>query len=175
MDGQVRRNKIIETIRNSDAPVSGTALAKDFEVSRQVIVQDVALIRASGIDIVSTNRGYVVNTEVRYSRIVKTVHTEEQIEDELFAIVDAGGTVDNIIVNHRFYNRVEAPLNIKSRRDANIYVEAIRTGKSKPLSSATSGYHYHTISADSEETLDIIEEELKSRGFWLPLDDWIKA
>ena len=78
-------------------------------------------------------------------------------------------------MNHRFYNRIEAPLNIRSRRDALKYIEAIKSGKSKSLSSATSGYHYHTISADSEKTLDIIEEELKARNLWLPLDDWINS
>ena len=175
MDGAARRNKIVEKIKYSDKPVSGTALAKELDVSRQIIVQDIALIRASGIDIVSTNRGYIVSSEIRYERIVKTVHTEDQIEDELYAIVDLGGVVENIIVNHRFYNRIEAPLKIKSRRDVKVYMEAIKTGKSRPLSSATSGYHYHTISADSEETLDMIEEELKTRGYWLPLDDWIFA
>lgn len=175
MDPAARRNKIIEIIRSSSSPVSGTALAKALDVSRQVVVQDVALIRANGVDIVSTNRGYVVTSEVRYQRIVKSSHTEDQIEEELFAIVDCGGYVENIIVNHRFYNRIEAPLDIHSRLDARDYIEAIKSGKSKSLSSATSGYHYHTISAASEETLDIIEEVLKRKGFWLPLDDWIKS
>lgn len=175
MDGQARRKKIIELIRKADKPVSGTTLAQEFDVSRQIVVQDIALIRAQGVEIVSTNRGYVVSTDVRYERVIKAVHTEEQIEDELFTIVDCGGYVENIIVNHRFYNRIEAPLNIKSRLDAKEYNEAIRSGKSRSLSSATSGYHYHTISADSEETLDIIEKELKAKGFWLPLDDWIKS
>lgn len=175
MDGQARRNKIIELIRDADRPVSGTALAKTLDVSRQIVVQDIALIRATGVDIVSTNRGYVVSSEVRYERIVKSVHTEDQIQEELFAIVDCGGYVENIIVNHRFYNRIEAPLNIRSRLDAKEYIETIKSGKSKSLSSATSGYHYHTISADSEQTLDIIEEELKAKGFWLELDDWIRS
>ena len=175
MDGLTRRKKIIEIIRGADTPVSGTALAKKLDVSRQVVVQDIALIRANGIEIVSTNRGYVVSSEVRFQRVVKSSHSEDQIEDELFAIVDAGGYVENIIVNHRFYNRLEAPLNIKSRKDAREYYEAIKSGKSKSLSSATSGYHYHTISAESEEILDYIEEELKAKGFWLPLDDWIRG
>ena len=175
MDGQARRKEIIKLIKEADSPMSGSALAKVLDVSRQIVVQDIALIRANGIDIVSTNRGYIVSSEVRYERIVKLTHTEEQIQDELFTIVDCGGYVENIIVNHRFYNRIEAPLNIKSRLDAKEYIAAIKSGKSKSLSSATSGYHYHTISADSEETLNIIEEELKTKGFWLPLDDWIRS
>ena len=173
MDGQARREKLIEIIRASDKPVSGTALANELNVSRQVVVTDVALIRANGVDITSTNRGYVIAEENKYKRIIKCRHTDEQILDELFSIVDNGGCAENIIINHRYYNRLEAPLNVSSRRQAKDFMEAIETGKSKSLSSATSGYHYHIISADSEETLDIIEQELDEKGYLLPLDDWI--
>lgn len=173
MDGETRRNKIIEIIRKSDNPVSGTSLAKELDVSRQVIVTDVALIRANGISVISTNRGYVIDSDNKCKRIIKSRHTDEEILDELFTIVDNGGCAENIIINHRYYNRLEAPLNVNSRRAAKEFMEAIESGKSKSLSSATSGYHYHVISADSEETLDVIEAELKEKGYWLPLDDWI--
>ncbi len=173
MDGQTRRKKIIDLISKSPAPISGTALAKELDVSRQVVVTDIALIRANGVDVISTNRGYVITAENKCKRIIKSRHTDEEILDELFTVVDCGGCVENIIINHRFYNRIEAPLNIRSRLDAREFNEAIVSGKSKSLSSATSGYHYHTISADSDDTLDIIEQELKDKGFWLPLDDWI--
>jgi len=173
MDGQARRKKLIELIQKSDSPVSGTALAKALDVSRQVVVTDIALIRANGIAVTSTNRGYVITCESKCKRIIKSHHSDDEILDELYAIVDNGGCAENIIINHRFYNRLEAPLNVSSRRQANEFMEAIKSGKSKSLSSATSGYHYHIISADSEETLDIIEDELKKRGYWLPLDDWI--
>lgn len=173
MDGQARRKKIIEIVRESDRPVSGTALASQLNVSRQVVVTDIALIRANGVDIISTNRGYVLNQVSGCKRIIKSRHTDDEILDELFTIVDNGGVAENIIINHRFYNRLEAPLNVSSRRQAKDFMEAIKSGKSKSLSSATSGYHYHIISADSEDTLDIIEEELKQKGYWLPLDDWI--
>ena len=173
MDGQARRKKLIEIVEKSDKPVSGTALASKLNVSRQVVVTDIALIRANGVDIISTNRGYIISSENKCKRIIKSHHTDEDILEELFAIVDNGGCAENIIINHRFYNRLEAPLNVRSRRDAKEFMEAIASGKSKSLSSATSGYHYHVISADSEEDLDAIEEELKAKGFWLPLDDWI--
>lgn len=173
MDGQARRKRLIEIIRQADKPVSGTALANELDVSRQVVVTDIALIRANGIDIISTNRGYVINSENKCKRIIKSRHTDDEILDELFTIVDNGGCAESIIINHRYYNRLEAPLNVSSRREAKEFMEAIESGKSKSLSSATSGYHYHIISADSEETLDVIEQELKEKGFWLPLDDWI--
>ena len=173
MDGQARRKRLIEIIKQSDKPVSGTALANKLDVSRQVVVTDIALIRANGIDVISTNRGYVINAESKCKRIIKSRHTDDEILDELFTIVDNGGCAESIIINHRYYNRLEAPLNVSSRREAKEFMEAIKSGKSKSLSSATSGYHYHIISADSEEALDIIEQELKEKGFWLPLDSWI--
>jgi transcriptional regulator of NAD metabolism len=173
MDGNARRKKLIEIISKSSTPVSGTVLAKELQVSRQVVVTDIALVRANGIAIISTNRGYIIDGETKCKRIIKSHHTDEQILEELFTIVDNGGCAENIIINHRFYNRLEAPLNVNSRREAKEFMEAIESGKSKSLSSATSGYHYHVISADSESTLDIIEQELKDKGFWLPLDDWI--
>ena len=174
MDGQARRKKIIDIVRKSDKPVSGTFLANELNVSRQVVVTDVALIRANGVNIISTHRGYIINnSDSRCKRIIKSRHTDEQILDELFTIVDNGGCAENIIINHRYYNRLEAPLNVSSRREAKVFMEAIVSGKSKSLSSATSGYHYHVISADDEATLDIIENELKAKGYWLPLDDWI--
>ncbi len=173
MDGQARRKKLIEIIRKSDRPVSGTALATELDVSRQVVVTDIALIRANGVDVISTNRGYIINQSNKCKRIIKSHHTDEQILDELFTIVDNGGVAENIIINHRYYNRLEAPLGVSSRREAKEFMDAIASGKSKSLSSATSGYHYHVISADDEDTLDIIEKELKEKGYWLPLDDWI--
>ena len=173
MDGATRRNKIIEIIRKSDNPVSGASMAKKLDVSRQVIVTDIALIRANGVSVTSTNRGYVIDSGNKCKRIIKSRHTDEQILDELFTIVDNGGCAENIIINHRYYNRLEAPLNVSSRRAAKEFMDAIESGKSKSLSSATSGYHYHVISADSEDTLDVIENELKEKGYWLPLDDWI--
>ena len=174
MDGQARRNKIIEIIKKSDKPVSGTFLAEQLNVSRQVVVTDMALIRANGVKVISTNRGYTIDAESsRCKRIVKCHHSDEQILDELYAIVDNGGCAESTIINHRYYNRLEAPLNVSSRREAKKFNDAIVSGKSRSLGSATSGYHYHVISAEDEATLDIIEEELKAKGYWLPLDDWI--
>ena len=92
-------------------------------------------------------------------------HTNEQMEEELNAIVDMGGCVKDVAVNHRIYGRMEAELNISSRRKIALFLEDIKHGSSSPLSSITSGYHYHTVSADSRETLDAIEEMLRQRGF----------
>lgn len=165
MTGAERRTKIAELIRNSKTPLSGTALAKQCEVSRQVIVQDIALIRASGYDIISTNRGYIIQESHVRERVFKVSHTDEQLEEELYSIVDLGGTIVNVMVNHRVYGHMEAELRINSRRRVKEFMEDIRSGKSSPLKNITSNYHYHKVEADSEETLDLIEEVLRQKHF----------
>lgn len=165
MTGEDRRNEIVERIRNSETPVSGRALATAFDVSRQVIVQDIALIRAAGHNILSTNRGYIINEPKAVRRVFKVRHTDDQLEEELNAIVDLGGRVRDVMVNHRVYGRLTADLDISSRRKAAEFLADIRNGKSSPLKNITSDYHYHTIEADSEQTLDMIASMLKEKGF----------
>ncbi len=165
MTGQERRDAMIEMIRNSEKPVSGTALAKEFAVSRQVIVQDIALIRAAGYEVLSTHRGYLLGHKGAVTRIFKVSHTDEEIADELNLIVDLGGKVQDVQVNHKVYGRMKADLGIHSRKQVQDFVEEIRSGKSSPLKNITSNYHYHTVEADSEEVLDLIGEELNKRGY----------
>ena len=165
MTGSDRRQEILKNIKESDRPVSGSKLAKDYDVSRQVIVQDIALLRASGYDIISTNRGYVLEGQTCAERVFKVRHTDEQLETELFTIVDLGGQVKNVMVNHKVYGHIEAELGITSRRKVKEFLEDIESGKSTPLKNITSDYHYHTVTADSEETLGMIEDELRKLGF----------
>ena len=165
MTGSDRRQEILKNIKESDRPVSGSKLAKDYDVSRQVIVQDIALLRASGYDIISTNRGYVLGGQTCAERVFKVRHTDEQLETELCTIVDLGGQVKNVMVNHKVYGHIEAELGITSRRKVKEFLADIESGKSTPLKNITSDYHYHTVTADSEETLGMIEEELRKLGF----------
>ena len=157
MHGSERREQIIRQIQESKAPVSGTKLASLYSVSRQVIVQDIALIRAAGYEIISTNRGYILNQPKTVCRIFKVQHTDEQLEEELNTIV--------VMIHHRVYGKMEAELALSSRRKVGAFMEDIRSGKSSPLKNITSNYHYHKVSADSEETLDLIEQELREKGF----------
>ena len=163
-----RRNIILNIISNSEKPISGSELADKLSVSRQIIVQDIALLKAAGHKIISTNKGYVLNDENSCQRVFKTYHTTEQTKDELTAIIDLGGTVVNVFVWHRVYGKVQANLNISSRRNVLQCIEGLESGKSKPLMNITSGYHYHTVKADSEETLDLIEKALDKLGFLVP-------
>lgn len=168
MSGEIRRKKIIEYMCAGQNPLSGTALADSFGVSRQVIVQDVALLRAEGHDILSTNRGYILRQPSCCSRVFKVCHTDDEISDELNCIVDLGGIVKDVFVNHKAYGKVSAPLNIASRRDVDLFMQSILSGKSTPLKNVTSNYHYHTVEADNEDILDEIETSLKKLGFIVP-------
>lgn len=165
MSGEERRKEILKTIQESAGPVPGAALAKQFAVSRQVIVQDVALLRAAAYDIISTNRGYVCRTPALVSRVFYVNHTDRDIERELNVIVDCGGIVEDVFVRHGVYGRLSARLDIRSRRQVLELVRDISSGKSSPLKNLTSGYHYHTVSADSEQTLQLIGEGLRREGF----------
>lgn len=172
MDGKERRERIVSLLNENTQPLSAGKMAKQFHVSRQVIVNDIALLRASGTQILSTARGYVVIHPKTFTRVFKVRHTPEQAEEELNTIVDCGGRVRDIFVSHRVYGTIRAKLEISSRLDVQKYLKDISSGKSSALSNVTSGYHYHTVEADSEEILDLIQQKLSDLGFLAKLQDY---
>lgn len=172
MTGDKRRDTIINLLKNSDKPVSGTYLAKTLQVSRQVIVQDIALLRAKNIDIQSTHRGYVIHEKNECVRIFKVKHEDDEVEKELNLIVDLGGYIEDVFVYHKVYNIVKADLKINSRRDIKRYLKELQSGHSSLLKNVTSGYHYHTVKAENEEILDEIQEELAKAGFLAKLQEY---
>ena len=172
MKGEERRKQLLNILSSSNNPVSGGTLAKELNVSRQIIVQDISLLRANGATIFSTNKGYLLQEDRKYSRVFKVYHTDDQVEEELSTIVDAGGQIRDVFVYHKVYGVLKADMGIKSRRDIRAYMEEISTGESSLLKNVTSGYHYHTIDAESEEILDAIQEELQQKGFLAKLQDY---
>ncbi len=165
MTAAERRKQILNLLRETDVPLSGTALGKETGVSRQIVVQDIALLRTEGYPILATARGYLLDAPNDHVRLFKVFHTNEQTEEELNLIVDLGGCVQDVMVNHRIYGKMSAPLNIRNRRDVQHFMENLRTGKSTPLLNVTGGYHFHRISAELEEILDEIEASLRDHGF----------
>lgn len=164
ISGSQRRKHIIEMLKKSDGPLSGTILGRKNEVSRQVIVQDVTLLRAEGYDIVATPRGYILNVSQDFVRVIKTFHTSQQTEEELTTIIDLGGAVLETMVNHKAYGIISVPLNVRNRRDIKVFINQITSGKSGLISNVTSGFHFHKITAESEEILDEIEDSLRKKG-----------
>lgn len=164
MSGEERRAKIVGML--GDDPVPAGALAKELGVSRQVIVQDVALLRAEGAEIFATNRGYILPKK-RASRVFKVRHSDAEVREELYLIADMGGRVEDVYVWHKVYGKISARMGIDSRRAADEFVKKLESGVSVPLKNITGGYHYHTVSADSEAALDAIGQKLAERGFFV--------
>lgn len=173
MKGTERRENIIVHLRQEDQPVSAGALAAKYGVSRQVIVQDVALLRAQGMEIQATASGYLLAGDtLQASRVFKSIHSDEETGEELTLCVDLGGTVKDVFVYHRVYGVIRAELNISSRLDIRRFLEDVSSGNSTLLKNTTSGYHYHTVTAKNEEILDMIQDALSKRGFLAPLTDY---
>lgn len=163
-----RRKAIAKILLSSTEAVSGGKLSEEFGVSRQIIVQDITVLKGSGYDILSTHNGYIIQRSPLKERVFKLHHTTEQTEDELNAIVDLGGTVVDVFVWHKVYGKMAAPLNIFSPLHVKQFIEGIRAGKSSELMNITGGYHYHTIRAESEDVLDKINEVLSHKGYIAP-------
>lgn len=169
MEGEKRRERLIALLKQADVPVSGTDLAKRLGVSRQVIVQDIALLRAVNKNILSTNKGYVLyvpqSGNERVKRSFAVNHSKSQIRDELYTIVDYGGKVLDVVVEHDIYGQIMVDLILCNRLDVDEFVERIEHSKSRPLKVLTEGEHWHTVEADSEKVLDKIGEKLKEGGY----------
>lgn len=165
MNGDKRRESILQQLAESSLPISGLQLAKLLNVSRQVIVQDIALLRAEKHDILSTNTGYIIKKAVKPQRVFCVAHTDDCILDELYTIVDLGGRVVDVQINHKVYGNFLAQLNIKSRKDAENLVERISLGESIPLKKLTQDTHCHLVEADTIEELNSIENELRRKGY----------
>lgn len=169
MDAKTRREAIYRAIREANAPLTGSALSGLFGVSRQIIVQDVALLRAQGLPVLATPEGYVVPEDPSQERAVRVLASRhagiERMRRELYLVVDNGGVVEDILVAHAVYGELRAPLLLKSRRQVDAFVESPAWNEAAPLSTLTGGEHLHTISAAEEETLDSIEQALALEGF----------
>ena len=160
-----RRKAIVNLLLSSTEAISGGKLSEKFAVSRQIIVQDITVLKGLGYEILSTHNGYIIQKSPLKERVFKVYHTTEQTEDELNTIVNLGGTVVDVFVWHKVYGKMTAPLNIFSSLHIKQFIEGVRSGKSSELMNITGGYHYHTVRADSEDVLDRIQSALEKRGY----------
>ena len=169
MTGEMRRNQMLQLLKERSEPISGTVLAKTFHVSRQVIVQDIALMRAEQTPILSTNKGYLLRAEAvpaaQPKRVFFVRHTTAQVMEEFMTVIDLGGRILDVSVEHDLYGPIRADLLIENAQDAADFVERLAACRDNPLKVLTDDRHFHTISAPSEKLLDLIEGELRSRGF----------
>ena len=168
MNGEERRMQILHRLQESDTPQSGTALAKAFHVSRQIIVQDIALMRAENYGILSTNKGYLLRSEktenTQPKRVFFVKHSRQQVLEEFRTVIELGGKILDVAVEHEIYGQIRVDLLIETEADAVDFNEKILTCRDNPLNILTDGCHYHTVSAPSEKLLDLIEADLRSKG-----------
>lgn len=167
MDAKNRRELIMNKLINSDSPLSATALAKEFLVSRQVIVGDIAILRASGKNISATPRGYILDAPEKsfeFIGIIPCKHTSTQLQRELYIIVDFGGTVIDVSIDHPIYGELFGQLNISSRYDADLFLSQVDGDTALPLSALSGGIHLHKVGCKSEEIFNKIKDKLKEEN-----------
>ena len=124
MNAAQRRERILTRLNSAGAPLSASTLAAELGVSRQIVVGDVALLRAGGAQIDATPRGYQLHpAEKGCTGILACVHrTQEEMRQELYTVVDQGGTVVDVAVENSLYGEIRATLNLCNRYDVDNFI-----------------------------------------------------
>lgn len=169
LTGDERRDYILEFLKNSKEPLTGQILAEKTNVSRQIIVQDISLLKAKNMPILATSQGYIYVSKNNHTfkRIVACKHSPEQTKNELLLLVDHGVFVRNVIVEHPIYGELTASLMLKSRVDVYDFLYKMEKAGASYLSDLTEGVHLHTLEAASEIQLNKAIEELEKAGLLL--------
>lgn len=162
-----RREQIKSLLISSDEPIKGQKLAEIFNVTRQVIVKDIAIIKAEGSNVIATPRGYMIadNNNTSIKTIIAVNHRREELEDELKTIIKYGGIVEDVTVEHPLYGEITAMLMIKNLFDLENFCENFKNYSAEPLSTLTQGIHLHTISCNNEKELTNILSALSKKGY----------
>lgn len=167
MNSKERREYIKNLLIKNNITYKGQFLAEELGVTRQVIVKDIAITRAQGVNIIATPEGYLIpNEESNFARrVIAVSHGKEDIYDELECIIKFGGIVEDVTVEHSLYGEIRAMLMIKTLMDVEKFTKKFKEFNAEPLSSLTKGIHLHTIKADNEEILECIIKELKEKNY----------
>lgn len=166
MDTKTRREQIFNELLKSKKPISASTFAKIFSVSRQVIVGDIGLLRASGKNVVSTPTGYLVERESTFPfvGIITCKHNDDNIAEELYTVVDFGGSIIDVTVDHAIYGEIRVVLNISSRYEANVFLQSLKDSNSLPLSFLSDGLHRHTVGCKDEDIFNKIHQSLLDKS-----------
>ena len=166
MNYQQRREEILAMLSQSEEYISAARFAQRFGVTRQVIVSDVALLRANGHPIQATRRGYMLEKKLPREQLYSVVcrHRGDQVLDEFYPVVDNGGSVVNVVVEHPIYGQLSADLNICSRYDAQEFAQRLKNTNASQLCDLTGGLHIHTLRLPDEEAYRRIVKELSEKG-----------
>lgn len=161
-----RRRAILSELQESKKAIKGVLLANKYNVTRQIIVKDIAILRAKGNLIIATPDGYMINKEERgVKNIIAVSHNEERLQEELEIIIKYGGTIQDVIVEHPIYGEIKGILMISSLHDLDNFINKYKENEAKLLSLLTNGVHIHTIITDNDKNMDLVLNELKEKGF----------
>lgn len=166
MNQTERRSRILDILRDADISISASKLAAEFGVTRQIIVSDIAILRANGRKIIATQRGYVIEKSEDDSIVESIVcrHSAEDTLQEFYIIIDNGGCIDNVIVEHPIYGQISADLNIRSRYDADEFVRIAKATNATQLCDLTGGLHIHMIRVPDKDAYVRIIKGLEQAG-----------
>ncbi|MEX5935055.1 transcription repressor NadR [Mammaliicoccus sciuri] len=163
-----RREQILQLLESSDEPISGKQLSQQFDVSRQIIVKDISILKSQNYNIYSTSRGYVVNNVQcgkRYKRVIVCQHDNDRMEEELKLILDNGAMIDDVAIDHPVYGSIKADLMIETYEDLSKFISEMEKFEGQMLAHLTDNLHLHTISAHTEKILDNAIRDLKEHQF----------
>jgi len=163
-----KRQQLLDLLLNASEPIKGQSLAEHLEVSRQAVVQYIAIIRASGVNVIATHTGYMIPKLPENAEHIKTIystHEDEHIREELEIIVDMGGKIIDVIVEHPVYGEIICPINIKSRYEIDNFLDDLEKHNAKLLSVLTGGHHRHTIEVPSEKVYQLIVDKLREKNY----------
>ncbi|MEG0829238.1 MAG: transcription repressor NadR [Anaerovoracaceae bacterium] len=172
MDTGKRRDELLKILKQKESAISASTLAQQLSVSRQIIVGDVAILRAAGAEISATPRGYVYrqNTalDFPFEGLIACKHSTAQLAEELYTIVDFGGVVIDVTIDHLIYGQLSGTLNIRSRHDVDLFTEKVTAEENaKPLSFLTGGIHLHRIGCQNKGDFQLIKAALSEKNIML--------
>mgnify|MGYP000032008152 FL=1 len=171
MNAATRRQQILELLRQTSQPLSATAIASRFSVSRQIIVGDIALLRAAGEAITATPRGYLLERPGGQPYVETRIvceHGDDRLAEELYTVVDLGGALIDVTVEHSIYGQICAPLHVCSRFDADAFLQKLRAENARPLCDLTGGIHLHLLRCPDLTVQARVLQALSEKGFLLP-------
>lgn len=174
MKTEERRNNLLEILKKADKPQIGSDLAEQFDVSRQVIVQDIALLRARGEEILATSQGYLIPGSSGMETVSATIacrHNNDEVEDELMTIVNHGGKIVDVVVEHPIYGDLRGMLMIQTPSDVDKFMDNYKDNEASLLASLTDGVHLHTIEAINEQVIERLKEVLQRKGYLLQIEE----
>lgn len=169
--GEKRRDLILSWLLESNNPITGNELAEKTNVSRQVIVQDISILKARSHEIIATSQGYMYfkekNPETKIKQIIACNHKPDETEKELTIIVDHGVTVRDVMIEHPVYGDLTASIMVSNRLDVTQFIEKMKQTNASLLSELTDGVHLHTLEASSKQQLNAVTKALAKEGFLL--------